>query len=112
MILFSKESRAEGSDKSSCSASCLSSSKGVANDFGKTGKRSSMNAQLKEEKSSTPIIASVVLARTQNPATRGSPVTFLFPNHSTGSKEWMHAISLLFCKPGRNGIGRQSQKFN
>ncbi|EOB05778.1 hypothetical protein Anapl_05968 [Anas platyrhynchos] len=65
---------------------------GVANDFGKTGKRSSMNAQLKEEKSSTPIIASVVLARTQNPATRGSVTNAMDEIHSP------HKAPLCCCR--------------
>lgn len=73
---------------SNYAASSLSASKGVANDlfFGKTGKSSNMKAWLREEKSSTPITASTLLARIHNPASRGSPVTFSVALCSTGSK--------------------------
>lgn len=57
---------------SSYAASSLFFSKGLANDlfFGKTGKRSNMKAWLREEKSFTPITASMLLARIHNPTPR------------------------------------------
>lgn len=83
---------------SSYAASSLSSSKGVANDlfFGKTGKRSNSRSWLREEKSSTPITASVLLARIHNPASRGSPMIFQLPYHALQGQKDRCTLSVCY----------------
>lgn len=99
---------------SNYAASSLSASKGVANDlfFGKTGKSSNMKAWLREEKSSTPITASTLLARIHNPASRGNPMTFQLPYAPQGQKDRCMLSACYFISWEReNWRGRLSQKF-
>lgn len=101
---------------SSYAASSLSSSKGAANDlfFGKTGKRSNMKAWLREEKSSTPVTASMLLARIHSPASRGSPMTFQLPYHALqGQKDGGMLSVCYFISLKKRGKldGRLPQKF-
>lgn len=99
---------------SSYAASSLSASKGVANDlfFGKTGKSSNMKAWLREEKSSTQITASMLLARIHNPASRGSPMTFQLPYAPQGQKDRCVLSACYFISlKKRNWMGRLPRKF-
>lgn len=91
-------------------ASGLSASKGVANDLfsGKTGKSSNMKAWLREEKSSTPITASMLLAKIHNPASRGSLITFHFPYAPQGQKDRCMLSAFYFISWKREKLDGQA----
>lgn len=94
----------------SYAASSLSASKGVANDlfFGKTGKSSNMKAWLREEKSSTPITDSMLLARIHNPASRGSSMTFHLPCAPQGQKDRCMLSACYFIRWKREKLHGQA----